>query len=422
MPTVIDPRNSYRPYGKALDLFSCRDAELLLSGPAGTGKSRACLEKMHLCAMKYPGMRGLIVRKTRSSLSESALVTYENCVLVDGSPICEGAGRAHRMSYTYPNGSQLVVGGLDRPSRIMSTEFDLAYVQEAIEITEEDWELLSTRMRYGHMPYQQIIADTNPGAPSHWLKQRADTGRLTLYETWHEDNPTVTESYLARLDKLTGARLQRLRYGRWVQAEGIVYENWDPEAHLLAPDFPIPPHWTRYRVVDFGYTNPFVCQWWAQDGDGRLYLYRELYRTQRTVRDHAQEIKRLSYNEKYAATITDHDAEDRATLLQEGIYSVPAIKAVTTGIQAVTDRLKIQGDGRPRLFILRDSLVDRDESLVEAAIPYCTPQEFDGYIWANPPEGHQPKEEPIKLHDHGMDALRYMVAHVDLGLPELRFR
>jgi predicted transcriptional regulator len=40
--------------------------------------------------------------------------------------------------------------------------------------------------------------------------------------------------------------------------------------------------------VDFGYTNPFVMQWWAEDPDGRLYLYREIYRTRRLVEDHAK--------------------------------------------------------------------------------------------------------------------------------------
>ena len=30
-------------------------------------------------------------------------------------------------------------------------------------------------------------------------------------------------------------------------------------------------------MVDFGYTNPFTCQWWAMDHDGRLYLYREIF-------------------------------------------------------------------------------------------------------------------------------------------------
>ena len=78
---------------------------MLISGPAGTGKSRGCLEKLHFLASKYAKMRGLIVRKTRASLTESALVTFEEKVVPANHPILNGAGRAHRQAYRYPNGS-----------------------------------------------------------------------------------------------------------------------------------------------------------------------------------------------------------------------------------------------------------------------------------------------------------------------------
>ena len=97
-------------------------------------------------------------------------------------------------------------------------------------LSEDDWESLTTRLRNGAMPYQQLLADTNPDAPTHWLKRRCDAGRTLLLESRHEDNPSVTADYLARLDRLTGARLWRLRHGRWVSAEGVVYEGWDPAA------------------------------------------------------------------------------------------------------------------------------------------------------------------------------------------------
>jgi len=45
----------------------------------------------------------------------------------------------HAQSYTYPNGSTIVLGGLDKESRIMSTQYDVIYVQEAIELTEAEW-------------------------------------------------------------------------------------------------------------------------------------------------------------------------------------------------------------------------------------------------------------------------------------------
>lgn len=427
---MTSPRTEQRHYkarGAALDLWSDRSPEILLSGPAGTGKSRACLEKLHACALRWPGMRGLIVRKTRESLTESALVTYEEQVLPSGSPVCRGARRNVRQSYVYPNGSTIVVGGLrqaghDQKQKIMSTEYDMAYVQEAVELTEEEWENITTRLRNGVMPFQQIIADTNPDAPRHWLKQRESRGRLRVYESRHEDNPrlyrtdgTLTSygvEYMAKLDALTGVRHDRLRKGKWVQAEGVVYEGWDRAVHLI-DSFPIPKEWRRARAIDFGYTNPFACLWGAIDHDNRLYVYRELYRTRRTVRVHADQIRRSSAGETVAYTVADHDAEDRATLRECRIPSVAAIKDISRGIQAVQERLKIQGDGKPRLYVFRDCLIDRDEGLAEAKQPTSILDEFDCYVWTKGQDGKANKESPVDDNNHALDALRYLVMSVD---------
>jgi hypothetical protein len=118
--------------------------------------------------------------------------------------------------YRYPNGSIIAVGGMDKPSKIMSSEWDMAYVQEGTELNEEDLEMLDIRMRNGVMPYQQIIGDCNPQAPTHWLKKRADRGDLVMLESRHQDNPMLWDmargdswteagkAYIERLQKLTG--------------------------------------------------------------------------------------------------------------------------------------------------------------------------------------------------------------------------
>ena len=396
---------------------------MIVSGSAGTGKSRTCLEKMNDAAWKYPGMRGLIIRKTRDSLSESGLQTLERYVLEADDGIHQNIQRRMRSGYRYPNGSEVIIGGMNKAERIMSTEYDLIFVQEAIELTEDDWELLTTRLRNGVMPYQQILGDTNPAQPTHWLKQRCNQERTLLLESRHEDNPTLWnqqtgewttegEKYIAKLDNLTGARRQRLRFGKWVQAEGVVYEGWDPAIHLI-DRFDIPLDWRRFRAIDFGFTNAFCCQWWALDDDGRAYMYREMYHTQRTVKVHSAKINELSDGEYIEATICDHDAEDRATLVENGIRNVGARKAVQPGIQKVQERLKLAADGRPRLFVLRDSVVEVDQSLIEAKKPTCTAQEADGYIWELAKEGRASKEQPVKVDDHGMDTLRYFVMHID---------
>jgi phage terminase large subunit len=307
----------------------------------------------------------------------------------------------------------------------MSTDYDVVYVQEAIELAEHDWEALTTRLRNGAVPIQQIIADTNPDTPTHWLKRRCDGGKAMLLESRHEDNPLlwnrstndwteVGRVYIAELDALTGPRKQRLRFGQWVQAEGIVYDGWDPAVHLI-DRFPIPDDWPRFWSVDFGYTNPFVCQWWAQDPDGRLYLYRQIYRTQRLVEDHAAQMLALAKHEpRPKSIICDHDAEDRATLERHlKMPTTPAKKDKSPGIQSVASRLKKAGDGKPRLFLLRDSLVERDPLMVEQKRPACTEEEFGGYVW-DLSNNRKKGEEPADKDNHGMDALRYLVAAFDL--------
>lgn len=446
----------YVPRGTAKAVFACRDAEVLLSGPAGTGKSRAILEKLNLMCLLNPGMRALMVRKTLTSLSSTALVTWREHVVAEalaaGQVRFHGGSSQQAAQYVYKNGSTVTIGGMDKATKVMSSEYDFIYVQEGIELTEEDWEALTTRLRNGKVSFQQLAADANPDKPTHWLKMRCDRGQTTMLNTRHEDNPILFDdegqvtdvgaSYISKLDALTGVRRDRLRFGKWCAAEGLIYEDFDPNVHRYQISEP-PDDWVRYWTVDFGFTNPFVCQFWAVDPDGRLYLYRELYRARRLVEDHARDILKIvtrkdgSWKEpKPRAVICDHDAEDRATLERHlGLSTVAATKTVSDGIQAVQERLKIQPDGRPRLFISPTALVNvdakgiprvglADESLKDAGKPTCTLEEIPGYVWDTSTATGRDKnlrEFPKKLDDHGADALRYCVAELDFA-PRPRMR
>ena len=413
----------FAPRGGALRLWHSRAHEVMLSGPSETGKTWACLQKLDALMWKYPGAQAAIVRKTYAALHGTVLQTFRR-ILGRETPVHAYGGEKPEW-YDYPNGSRIFVGGMDNPQKVLSGERDVIYVNQAEELHLDDWETLTTRAtgRGSIMPYTQIIGDCNPGSATHWIRQRAASGALEFLESRHEDNPTlydeagaITEQgrrTMAVLDALTGPRYKRLRLGQWVGAEGVVYEEWDASVHLI-DRFDIPAEWPRWRVIDFGFTNPFVCQWWAEDGDGRLYLYREIYRTQRLVEEIVPDIVRLSEGERIVDTLADHDAEDRATAQAHGLNTRPAVKDVSPGIQAVAARLKVARDGRPRLFIFRDSLVHApDEHLQARRKPTRTAEEFDGYVWAKSASGDKIKEEPVKEDDHGMDALRYMVYHRD---------
>ncbi len=399
----------YKRYGAAITAWRTSRREVLMAGPAGTGKSRALIEKLHYCADKYAGMRGLMVRKTRTSMTQSVMVTYEQKVLPEGWLGTVIRWRTQEQEYRYPNGSIIAVAGLDDPAKVMSSEWDIIYVQEATELEEDDWGSLLTRLRNGVMPYQQLLADCNPAHPEHWLKLRCDRGITLLLESRHEDNPTVTPEYLAALDALPGVLYQRLRLGRWVAAEGTVYQDeWNPAVHVI-PRFAIPPEWPRYWAIDFGYRNPFVWLAFAESPDGILYRYRELYQTGWLVEDLARAIRDLTSDEPRPRLIVcDHDAEDCATFERHtGLRTSPAEKAVAAGIQEVKARLRVRANGKAGLYFLRDSLVSIDRELERRHLPFCTEQEFEVYAW-DTASGRKSGEEPIKKYDHGLDATRYL--------------
>lgn len=462
-PQVL--QHKYTPRGTARELFAVREPELLVSGPAGTGKSRGCLEKLHAVCLRTGGVRGLIVRKTATSLTSTALVTYREHVAAEAIEVGDvkwyGGSTEKAAGYRYSNGSFIAVGGMDKPSKIMSSEYDIAYVQEATELTIDDWEAITTRLRNGKISFQQLLADCNPSHPKHWLKQRCDRGAAKILFSTHKENPriyddegNVTEqgaSYISKLQNLTGVRKQRLLDGLWVAAEGVIYEDWREDVHLIPRTTVvngknkqvIQPHWTRYWVIDFGYKHPFVWQAWAEDDDGRLYLYREIFMTGRLVEEHAKQIMRtvtkptrekalLDRDElgpladldkgwrkwtepEPSLIICDHDAEGRATLEKYlGWSTIAATKSVTEGIERVQARMKVQDDGKPRIFILHDSLVELDKELDNAKQPTKTADEIAGYIW-DQADGPGKKERPVKFQDDGCDCMRYMVAQKDLG-------
>lgn len=430
---IIIPQPELR--GAIMHLRDYDECMVGVDGPAGTGKTFGILFFLHTLLLRYPGAKVLVARKSNTDLAGSAMATLQDYILHPAEGVHYfGGNKVEPAAYRYPNGSKMVVNGLDKPSKVKSMEFDGVYINEATECDPVDVEFCWGRLgRRGKLPLQPFLMDFNPDAPHHWLNQRMNEGGIVRLASRHEDNPYLYDArrdtwtsagvkYLARLDQLTGVRLLRLRYGQWCAAEGMVYQDaWDRSRNVV-DKFAIPAEWPRYLSVDFGYTNPFVCQWWAEDPDGRLYRYRELYQTKTLVEDHARKIKEVSRwgladgEPLPYAIVCDHDAEDRATLERHlGMATTPAHKDVSPGIQAVAARLRPAGDGKPRLLFLRDSLVQRDHDLSDSKKPTCTEEEFESYVWdAN-------KERPVKEDDHGMDCSRYMIAHRDLQYSEVTY-
>lgn len=422
--------------------YNSREPEILLAGPAGTGKSLALLCKALTLLDKYPGCRGLFCRGTRSSLTESGLVTWEQDVLGEGHPVLRANPnqRKVRQSYKFPNGSELIVRGLDDPGKTLSSQYDFVYIMEATEegITLNAYETLLRALRNGKMvkngaAYHQVMMDCNPTTPTHWLYKRWSAGDLRMYTSTHRDNPKYWDqgandwtplgrSYVEEtLGRMRSPALRARFYeGAWREATGVIYDNFvkreAPHGHLLPRGWRPEPHWRRVWGIDWGHRNPCCLLMLALDPDDRVYVYREFYSTGVRVEDLARWAKREVEEGREPLPIhavCDHNPDALATFQIYGPPGCPLTNAdkgdKVCGIHDTQELFEFQADGRPRIFIAQDGRANpADPALEGAGLPTSCREEFDGYVW-NDKNPDRIRDEPVDKDNHAMDALRYAV-------------
>ncbi|MBQ7401014.1 MAG: phage terminase large subunit [Lentisphaeria bacterium] len=401
-------------------LSSRNKTRILFDGGSRSGKTALIAEYLVRRALQYPYSRQLAARKCRAHAKTSLWCDTLKKYLVRFIPPEFYTLSESELSIRFKNGSEILVAGLDdaeRSEKVLGNEFITVFLNEATQFSWETVQMAATRLAQkawdakGRQAVPKLILDCNPRGPRHWLhavgvrqidpesgkelNDKANWARLPWSAFDNRDN--LPKEYLEGLAALPEIMKKRMLDGIWCDNAGAVYQEFSEEKHVVAP-FPIPDDWRRLRAIDFGYTNPFVCLWGAVDPDGRLYIYREWYKNATRTAEHARMIRELSGTERYVITVADHDAAERAELESLGNRTTAAEKNVISGIQRVKCRLAQAGDGRPRLYFF-----DNLKNILS---------EMYDYRWA--PEGSSnAKEEPLKLNDHAMDALRYMIAALD---------
>jgi hypothetical protein len=245
--------------GPAAKYYQYEGLEALLEGGTRCGKSFAFLIKAKMVADLHPGSRQLICRQTRKSMNESILRDWREEILWTGHPAVSGsASKEHQDIYRWPNKSEVYFAGLenarDTASPILSTKWDRIYVCQAEETSQNDWEVLATRLSSFKTPYHQMTADCNPAGPTHWLNVRFSPGRVgslkrERFPFRHYDNPFFYKGiyphgewtkegaeYMSILEStLPVGSIRRARFleSKWIAAEGQILDNFDPRIHLI---------------------------------------------------------------------------------------------------------------------------------------------------------------------------------------------
>jgi PBSX family phage terminase large subunit len=398
--SIIAP---YQPLEWQIAPFRDKSPVMLLTGSAGGGKSRVAAEKIHAYCKHYPGAAALIMRKAREWNARSILPFYKETVVGDDPQVQFNKSEG---TFYYANGSVVYSGGMldDKQREAVrsiggSGGLDIAWLEEANAFSRQDFEEVLGRIRHTAADWQQVILTTNPGGSMHWIKKDLiNGGEASVYYSGAKDNDHNAESYLSTLDKLTGVMYERLVLGKWVQAEGAIYDMFDHRVHVKTRPETELRAW--YLAMDEGYTNPAVILLVGEDSDGRLHVFREWYERGKLQSAVVEQAQKWTRDKRVRLAAVDEAAAGLiADLANNNVPAVGSKGRVLDGIQSIQNRLKVAGDGRPRLTV--------DPSCVNVI------NEFESYTWKKTTSTGITKDEPQKENDHAMDALRYLDRVVD---------
>ena len=238
----------------------------------------------------------------------------------------------------------------------------------------------------------------NPAGPSHWfykmwILEAQKRNCLRLHFTM-EDNPSLTEAIRERYRRLyTGVFYRRFILGQWAQAEGRVYDFFEPDMVGKVPDGKF-DQW--YVSCDYGTVNPTSMGLWGRCG-GTWYRVKEFYFSSRqqmrqmTDEEYAAALQELVGQRHLTAVIVDPSAASFIEVLRRHGWNVrKAENDVLSGIRLTADCLK---DGR---IVICEGCAD------------CL-REMDEYVWDL---SSGAKDRVRKEHDHAMDDMRYFVSTV----------
>lgn len=314
-------------------------------GSAGSGKSYTIAQKLIIRCCKEQ-IRVLVCRRYASTLRNSCFALIKE-VLAKWQLSNYVNIRETDMTITFPNGSQIIMVGLDTEEKLLSlNNISTIWIEEAYEVEKPKVEQLNLRMR-GAALNQQLLLSWNPISKQSWLYnftvEEPPENSIFIHSTY-KDNPFLNAEYIAALDEMETRNPAKYRVygkGEWgVDTEGLVITNWRKEEFnpmdLAALGY-------EHRAgCDLGWIDKTAIIDTLYDRDNRtIYVFNEFYKSGCQLSDIAAAIGDM--NLKKTKIYVDA-AEPRSIqyFKQEGIRAEACAKgrdSVKAGLMFLQDSL-----------------------------------------------------------------------------------
>lgn len=386
---------------QVLSIAASFDARLTLwSGAVRSGKTIGSLVAflIHLARAPQSGLV-LICGRTLQTIERNILEPMQDPALF--GPIADqvhhtrGAPTATILGRTVH-----LIGASDARAegRLRGLTACLALLDEATLVPEGFFAQMLARLS---VPGAKALLTTNPDGPGHWLRKnyilRAAELDMAHFHFALDDNPALSPDYVAAIKaENVGVFYRRMVLGEWCMAEGAIYDMWDAEQHVVDT---IPPIWRWLGVgIDYGTTNAFSALLVGMDASQTLYVVSEYRHDSKITRRQLTDVEYTNrvrswlagLNVQPESVVVDPSAASFMQQLQrDGISPTPADNAVLDGIRTVSALIAA---GKLKVHRSCKGLID----------------ELPSYSW-DEKLAKRGIDAPIKVDDHSVDALRYLV-------------
>ena len=364
---------------KQIAFFKARERFVAYGGARGGGKSWAVRQKALLLALRYAGIKILILRRTYPDLQENHINDLQKML--------HGFARYvdKRKVFDFPNKSIIKLGYCASESDVLQyqgQEYDVIFIDEATQFTEYQFQTLTACLRGANDFPKRMYLTCNPGGVGHeWVKRLFISRKYRNNERPQDyvfiaatvfDNKVLLEKdpdYVNMLNNLSDGLRQAWRDGNWDMLAGQYFSEFDRAVHVVEP-FPLPQHWKRYRSIDYG-LDCCACIWAAVSELGDIVIYREYAAPDKVISDGAEDIVRLSVDddgkpERIEYTVAPSDlwarsqesAKSKAELFREhGLDLIKGNNNRETGWLAIKELLKVResdGEKNARMTIFKN--------------------------------------------------------------------
>jgi len=343
-------------------------------GGSRSSKTYSLCQLVIVYCLQNKGKVVSIIRKTFPALRATVLRDFTEILKDLGIYSLEAHNKSEQI-YTFPNGSMVEFFSVDDEQKIRGRKRDIAWCNEANELYFDDFTQLNMRTEH------KLIFDYNPSDNSSWLYELPPDDTVLIRSTY-KDNPFLPQSIRNQIEDLKRtdeALYQIYALGQKAVSKSNIYSNWTFMTHR-------PARFTSYVYgLDFGYNHPTALMrvyWHERD----IFIEPVIYESYLTTTMLIEKMRQLNI-EKEVTILADYARpEIIAEMVNSGYDVINANKVVKKGI----DYVKTFG-----VYCMENKDIKR---------------EYDNYKWKK--IGDHITDEPVKLFDDAMDAVRYAVTYI----------